>query len=298
MPLFGQKGHDEAGADATPPPDAPAAPPAVEAGDVELPGFIGERERLAQLRDKDGRFFTSRDSLDSLLLFDDLGLEPVGSVLGATMYHIGWVKQTWRDSREVPELTQMMYNARELMMSRLLDEGRELRADGIIDIRVNIYYWDWGPELAEFVATGTAVRYRDPARRRAPDAPPFTTEYDGRGVWRLRRLGFAPLAFVMGNCVWHVAHQSLRATLNRVGRNVEMPNFTQALYSARELAMVRMQEEAQGLGGDGITTHSLSDAKRGWGDHVMEFTAFGNTVKRIPGERPPLSPSLIFDVSS
>jgi hypothetical protein len=58
-----------------------------------------------------------------------------------------------------------------------------------------------------------------------------------------------------------------------------------------------MQDEAQRLGADGITTHSLSDAKRGWGDHVMEFTAFGNAVKRIPGERAPISPSLIFDVS-
>ena len=188
MPLFGQRGHDEAGSDVTPPPGGPAAPLPVEAGDVELPEFVGERERLEQLRKSDGRFFTSRDSLDSLLLFDDLGLEPVGSVLGATMYHIGWVKQTWRDSREVPELTQMMYNARELMMSRLLDEARELGADGIIDIHVNIYYWDWGPELAEFVATGTAVRRGAVRPTRHPSPRSMTAEaYGGCAAWASRR---------------------------------------------------------------------------------------------------------------
>ena len=51
----------------------------------------------------------------------------------------------------------------------------------------------------------------------------------------------------MGNCVYHVARQGMLASLKQVGRNVEMPNFTQALYEARELAMERMQTEADEL---------------------------------------------------
>jgi uncharacterized protein YbjQ (UPF0145 family) len=77
-----------------------------------------------------------------------------------------------------------------------------------------------------------------------------------------------------------------------------MPNFTQALYSARELAMVRMQQEAEQLGADGIAISSIFDKKRGWGDHIMEFVAFGNAVKIIPGEQPPLMPSAVVDVSN
>jgi hypothetical protein len=45
----------------------------------------------------------------------------------------------------------------------------------------------------------------------------------------------------MGTCVYHVAHQGMRQAFAQIGRNVEMPNFTQALYDARELAMERMQ---------------------------------------------------------
>ena len=56
----------------------------------------------------------------------------------------------------------------------------------------------------------------------------------------------------MGTCVYHVAHQGLGGWLKRVGRNAEMPNFTQALYDARELAMERMQAEAEALEAEGI----------------------------------------------
>jgi uncharacterized protein YbjQ (UPF0145 family) len=51
----------------------------------------------------------------------------------------------------------------------------------------------------------------------------------------------------MGTRVYHDAHQGLRGSSKRVGRNTEMPNFTQALYDARELAIERMQSEGEGI---------------------------------------------------
>ena len=56
----------------------------------------------------------------------------------------------------------------------------------------------------------------------------------------------------MGNCVYHVAHQSMRQTWRQIGRNQEMTNFTQALYEARELAMGRMQAEAEQVQAGGL----------------------------------------------
>ena len=44
-----------------------------------------------------------------------------------------------------------------------------------------------------------------------------------------------------------------------MGQNVEMPNFTQALYDARELAMERMQEEAEELQAEGIVGVQLTE---------------------------------------
>jgi uncharacterized protein YbjQ (UPF0145 family) len=60
--------------------------------------------------------------------------------------------------------------------------------------------------------------------------------------------GYVPQGLVMGTCVYHIAHRGLGQTLGSVGQNVELPNFTQALYEARELAMTRMQDEGNRSG--------------------------------------------------
>jgi len=57
---------------------------------------------------------------------------------------------------------------------------------------------------------------------------------------------------VMGTCVYHIAHRGLGNVLSNVGKNTELTQFTQALYDARELAMERMQKEAEELHAEGI----------------------------------------------
>ncbi len=79
----------------------------------------------------------------------------------------------------------------------------------------------------------------------------------------------------MGNCVYHVGRQGMLASLKQVGRNVEMPNYTQALYEARELAMERMQREADELQAGGIVGARIIERSHGWGSHVIEFFAIG-----------------------
>ena len=56
----------------------------------------------------------------------------------------------------------------------------------------------------------------------------------------------------MGSCVYHVAHQRCARAMRNAGQNVELPNYTQALYDARELAMERMQAEALEAKAEGI----------------------------------------------
>ena len=67
--------------------------------------------------------------------------------------------------------------------------------------------------------------------------------------------------------------------------------LTQALYSARELAMVRMEEEADELGADGIVAVRLTLNVHAWGANVIEFLAIGTAVKSdqpgLPRRREP-----------
>jgi uncharacterized protein YbjQ (UPF0145 family) len=85
-------------------------------------------------------------------------------------------------------------------------------------------------------------------------------------------------------------------SLGQMGRNVELPNFTQALYDARELAMERMQTEAQELQSEGIVGVQLQEKSHGWGSHVIEFFSVGTAIVASdePGEIE--SPTPVLDL--
>ena len=74
------------------------------------------------------------------------------------------------------------------------------------------------------------------------------------------------------------AHRGLGQTLGSAGRNVELPNFTQALYEARDLAMTRMQDEANQLAASGIVGVRLEEKSHQWGSHTIEFLSLGTAV--------------------
>jgi uncharacterized protein YbjQ (UPF0145 family) len=185
-------------------------------------------------------------------------------------------------SSEMNVLSQAMYEARELAMTRMEEEAEQLGADGIVGVRLVIGRYDWGESMAEFIAMGTAVKHRAGELHRAPSGRPFTSDLSGQEFWTLLQTGHRPVGLVMGSCVYHVAHQSWRQSIGNTGRNVELPNFTQALYDARELAMERMQAEALQAKAEGIVGVHIEEKSHGWGSHVIEFFAIGTAI--IPSE--------------
>ena len=114
--------------------------------------------------------------------------------------------------------------------------------------------------------------------QRVPQANAGAADEHARGLSVRGASGHRPVGLVMGSCVYHVAHQGMFASMRQVGQNVEMPNFTQALYDARELAMERMQKEAEELEAEGIVGVQLHERSHGWGSHVIEFFAVGTAV--------------------
>src|SRR5579884_3121616 len=174
--------------------------------------------------------FTSDLSINEFLLVTDAGFDPVGLVVGSSIFHIGFQVAGPTTSRELDVLSQAMYSARHLAMTRMEEEADQLGADGIVGVRLDIGRYDWGPNMAEFIAIGTAVRHREGVLHRAPNGRPFQSDLSGQEFWTLLRTGRRPVGMVMGSCVYHVAHQGLGGWFKRIGRNAEMPNFTQALY--------------------------------------------------------------------
>jgi uncharacterized protein YbjQ (UPF0145 family) len=284
---------------------APSAPQGVATG--EAPHAAAYRsgsvagipasglDRIQRMKKEVERgFFTSDLSVNEFLLVKESGFEPLGLVLGSSIYHIGFQQAAWNQNQEMGVLTQAMYHARELAMTRMEEEADQLGADGIVGVRLDIGRYEWGADLAEFIAVGTAVKHRAGELHRAPNGRPFTSDMSGQDFSTLLRAGYRPAGLVMGNCVYHVARQGMLASLKQVGRNVEMPNFTQALYEARELAMERMQTEADELQSEGIVGARIIERSHGWGSHVIEFFALGTAVVSTSPDHQIERPALVL----
>src|SRR5579872_1860435 len=230
--------------------------PTTEAADEQF-AKLPQRaeERLVEMRGKQeqDRLFTSDLSTSELLLVKEAGFDPVGLVVGSSIYHVGYQQSAWSQNQEMTVLTQAMYHARELAMNRMEEEAHALGADGIVGVRLEVNHKEWGHHIAEFVAIGTAVVHRNDSHRfKNKHGKPFTSDLSGQDFYILLRSGYRPLGMVMGNCVYHVAHQSFGAFMRTMTQNTELVQYTQALYDSRELAMERMQQEAEALGAKGI----------------------------------------------
>src|SRR5258706_13746602 len=123
---------------------------------------VHARERLKSMRsDATHRgLFTSDLSVNEFLLVREAGFDPVGLVVGSSIYHIGYQFAGYRQNMEVNVLTQAMYHARELAMARMQAEAAALSAEGIVGARVDDTRHGWGASLIEGFAIGTAIRSR------------------------------------------------------------------------------------------------------------------------------------------
>src|SRR6516162_2137151 len=262
-------------------------------------------KRLPELQPgKPGSIFTSDLSVNEFLLVREAGFRPLGLVLGSSIYHVGLQFGRWGKNQELDVLSQAMYHARELAMSRMEAEADALHADGIVGVRLDVELKEFGADIAEFIAVGTAVKAEPGAGGGGVTAwrnnknQPFTSDLSGQDFWTLIRAGYAPLGMVMGSCVYHVAHQRMGSKIGNIGKNVEIEQFTQALYDARELAMSRMQAEAEALHAEGIVGVQLRQHSHTWGSHTTEFFAIGTAVRPLRDDHVIERPTMVLSLDA
>jgi uncharacterized protein YbjQ (UPF0145 family) len=145
-----------------------------------------------------------------------------------------------------------------------------------------------GPNTAEFIAIGTAVKSRTGGDFRNKAGKPFQSDLSGQDFWMLIRSGYRPVGFVMGNCVYYVNPKMVRAPAMQ---SCELPGYTHALYDARELAIERLQDEAEEIGATGIVGVTVAEKSHSWranpwnvgnaaldSGEVIELFVFGTAV--------------------
>jgi hypothetical protein len=130
---------------------------------------------------------------------------------------------------------------------RMLAEARALGADGVLGITRTVTPID--VRAREYATLGTAVRYTDPALRRAPGQAPWAATLTGEDVAAAASAGFRPAGVAFGYSLalkhedWALRQQ--RATF----ANTEVTGLTELLIAARSDARRSLAREAVRAGG-------------------------------------------------
>ena len=312
---------------------------------ADLP--VHARERLAEMRAR--TLFTSDLSVNEFVLVREAGYDPVGLVMGTSIYHlvVNLPSNPGPSGCELTDTTRALYHARELAMTRMEEEAEALEADGVVGVRLTVnlstnpqraqwqQYRTWsswakdigfrrppsvpsigwfagwpmlatdqwtrwcqqqgwgqipqppwaqqpgrasyalGANVAEFIAIGTAIRHRGGARMRNALGKPFQSDLSGQDFWMLTRSGYRPVGFVMGNCVYYVPPALLQSPAKS---SRELPEYTHALYDARELAIERLQDEAEALGAVGVVGVTMAEKQHSWRPNPSSAAGVGNAA--------------------
>jgi uncharacterized protein YbjQ (UPF0145 family) len=129
------------------------------------------------------------------------------------------------------------------------------------------------------------------------EARAFASDLSGQEFWLVVDKGYIPVGMVLGNCVYSMgAFRGWLANIKGAFRG-EVADVTRLMYEARELAISRMQAEADALGADGIIGTDLK-IEYIHGGEWMEVTAIGTAVRYVgdrAGDRG--SAQVVLDVS-
>jgi uncharacterized protein YbjQ (UPF0145 family) len=132
---------------------------------------------------------------------------------------------------------------------------------------------DYVPGSTASLPSGAAERLR--AMRGTGDRPAFfTSDLSVDEFLLVEQAGFEALGLVMGSSIYHVGFQWQKWSVSQ-----ELGVLTKAMFEARELAMTRMEEEADLLGADGVVGVRLVFQQYAIDEGVLEFQAIGTAIR-------------------
>ncbi|TMD44061.1 MAG: heavy metal-binding domain-containing protein [Chloroflexi bacterium] len=286
--------------------DAEASQRSLEAGGLPLQA----QRRLSEEVQAGHPLFTSDLSVKEFSLVRNQGYTALSQVMGSSIYQVGWqFTRTFSWNTTAYELTNVSnahQHAAQLALGRLEQEAALLRAHGVIGVRLNTRDYEWGQNLLEYTAIGTAIRLENtplPSR-------PFLSDLSGQEFWTLLQAGYYPDGVVTGFCSYYVslgsqATRQLNSWFGGGWTNQEIVPFSQGLYTARSLAMDRLLNMARRLNAIGVVGMHIHSNRRlieqesnetKYMDFSVQFSAVGTAINALRKDHviPAPQPTLTF----
>ena len=264
---------------------------------------------------------------DEFAAIKSVGFDPVGQVLGAAVYNIGYrggygcpsyayfgsynrfatgwagyqgattaVSSSGSGSAYGP-MVQTLYAARRAAIGRMTAECSALGGHGAVGVRLTIGRFPAGG--LEFKAIGTAVRAPGAMALRRP----FTSDVSGQDFAKLIGDGVVPVGLALGISIG--ARHDDWLTRNQTSRwmsgNTEVSGYTDLINQTRHDARNQLRKDVNALGAEGVVIQSMDmqvgehecPAQEGARDHVAEVTIVGTAITHFrKSQRATEGPSL------
>jgi uncharacterized protein YbjQ (UPF0145 family) len=262
-------------------------------------------------------------SIEEFAAIRSAGFEPVGQVLGAAVYNIGFsggyncpgawsgfgsYAQAYRSVTQVSgrggygsfgPLTQAMYDARHLAINRMVTECAELGGHGIVGVSLTIGSFPAGG--LEFKAIGTAVR----SAGAPPLKQPFSSDLSGQDFAKLLSSGWVPAGLALGISVGARHDDWLTVGQTRWGAgNAEVVGYTELVNDTRHDARQQLEKDVRRLGGEGVVVQRMDmrvherecPIQEHGKDHIVEATIVGTALVRFASVAKPPPPLAILSL--
>jgi uncharacterized protein YbjQ (UPF0145 family) len=235
-----------------------------------------------------GRAVTSDLSIDESLLLHSVGWEPVDLVVGVGIVSVPMGVWNWGQG-EIGAAAAAQTLAFENALGRMGEECSRAGGHGVVGVRVDVSVHRHHIDV-ELV--GTAVR---PVAAKRPREV-FVSDLSGRDFSLLHRAGWGPVGLAHGASFVYAPRRSAGTSIRQTGANVELTNYTEAMYSARELAMERMQSTALRVGGTGIVAVKVVEGPLPFAGHSIGFAAWGTAVRLQGDAHQHIEPRVVLPV--
>ncbi len=265
--------------------------------------------RLAEIR-RSGTWGSAL-SADEFTAIKSVGFEPVGQVLGAAVYNVGYTggyacPGAWAGMgsfggygspyRSVTTVSgagtagsfgpvvQTLYAARRTAIGRMTAECAELGGHGVVGVSLTIGSFPAGG--LEFKAIGTAVR----APGGVPLKKPFTSDLSGQDFAKLIMAGWVPAGLVLGISIG--ARHDDWLTVNQTSwgmGNAEVAGYTDLVNQTRHDARGQLERDVATHGAEGVVVSSMDlrvrerecPMQEHRKDHVVEVTIIGTATAQF-----------------
>jgi uncharacterized protein YbjQ (UPF0145 family) len=262
--------------------------------------------RMAEIR-RSGTWGSAL-SADEFTAIRSVGFEPVGQVLGAAVYNIGYAGgygcpgawagyggyvAPYQSVTSVSSsgsigaygpMVQTLYQARHKAIERMTAECAELGGHGVVGVLLTIGSFPAGG--LEFKAIGTAVR----APGAGPLKRPFTSDVSGQDFAKLIMAGWVPAGLALGISIGARHDDWLTINQTRWGSgNSEVTGYTDLVNQSRHDARAQLDKDVARMGGQGVVVRDMDlrirerecpmqEHRR---DHIAEVTIIGTAITQF-----------------